>query len=399
MSGTTIFTAPIIASGGVSISDSEAPVLHVQFIDINIGGAAGTVKPNIWADTTVTGAPDDYVWGNLSTLTYAGTGGTGQHVSLYGQSVRRTANHQSTTVTAALATPAPTIQVADITHFTSKASGPISANNQMVCQVGPNGSTYYLISAVASGAASGSAQPGSLTFSAPVNTWDAEAGAIVYAQDNPQLWAACLESRDMSGVSADQSGASQIVVEMDLLADGPDTHGRRQVMSIVLGRQNPTAGPAQFGGVMDVYYVGGSGAEGDSVATILNPFCPIREAAIELRNITGVSGGGIPTAIALQSGHVITLDQDQGRWIRWNPATSAIELQALGQPRLSVLDNGLTQLTPFTVQTLPQGPAGSLAFVSNARKPNEQPGAGTGVLAFFDGHNWISVLSGTVVEA
>jgi hypothetical protein len=57
-------------------------------------------------------------------------------------------------------------------------------------------------------------------------------------------------------------------------------------------------------------------------------------------------------------------------------------------------------LPSYTVAALPASPAaGAKAFVSNGRKPTEAAGAGTGVEVFFDGSHWISVCSGASVAA
>jgi hypothetical protein len=61
---------------------------------------------------------------------------------------------------------------------------------------------------------------------------------------------------------------------------------------------------------------------------------------------------------------------------------------------------GAPVLPTYTVAALPAATtAGSLAFVSNGRKPSEAAGAGSGVEVFCDGTHWISVCSGTQVAA
>src|SRR6202041_2432050 len=54
------------------------------------GGTTGDVVSNARIYTTVTGAPDAFLWSGLSVLDYQGTGGTGQHVAHYMQGIRRT---------------------------------------------------------------------------------------------------------------------------------------------------------------------------------------------------------------------------------------------------------------------------------------------------------------------
>lgn len=45
------------------------------------------------------------------------------------------------------------------------------------------------------------------------------------------------------------------------------------------------------------------------------------------------------------------------------------------------------------------GQSGRVVFVTNGRKAGEGAGAGSGVLAFDDGSNWIAVDTGTIVAA
>jgi hypothetical protein len=57
-------------------------------------------------------------------------------------------------------------------------------------------------------------------------------------------------------------------------------------------------------------------------------------------------------------------------------------------------------LPSYTVSGLPAATiAGAKAFTSNGRKPNEGAGSGTGVEVFCDGAQWISVCSGSPVQA
>lgn len=53
----------------------------------------------------------------------------------------------------------------------------------------------------------------------------------------------------------------------------------------------------------------------------------------------------------------------------------------------------------YTVANLPAGSAGNLAFATDGRKNGEGVGAGTGVMVFHDGTNWIASDSGQTVAA
>lgn len=61
---------------------------------------------------------------------------------------------------------------------------------------------------------------------------------------------------------------------------------------------------------------------------------------------------------------------------------------------------GSVLLPSYAVASLPTASAGALAYAGNGRKPGEGAGAGTGVLVWgTSGHQWMSILSGTTVQA
>ena len=57
----------------------------------------------------------------------------------------------------------------------------------------------------------------------------------------PNLWAACLEYRDTTGLPSSMA-ASSITVEMDWFGNGPDDGDQRQIQSLVIAQHN-TSGP------------------------------------------------------------------------------------------------------------------------------------------------------------
>lgn len=66
----------------------------------------------------------------------------------------------------------------------------------------------------------------------------------------------------------------------------------------------------------------------------------------------------------------------------------------------ATLGGGVLQLSQYSVTSLPASPPGTLAYASNARKPGEPPGAGTGVVVWSgSGNQWLSIMSGTPVQA
>ena len=72
------------------------------------------------------------------------------------------------------------------------------------------------------------------------------------------------------------------------------------------------------------------------------------------------------------------------------------EITAMGGLAIS---GGALALPNYTVATLPSSPNGSIAYASNGRKPWEAAGAGTGVLVWVSTNRWLSILSGTQVQA
>lgn len=71
------------------------------------------------------------------------------------------------------------------------------------------------------------------------------------------------------------------------------------------------------------------------------------------------------------------------------------QIASVGRIRVTVAN-----YNPYLVANLPpRSVPGDVAYASDGRKNGEGAGAGTGVLAFFDGTNWIACDSGqTVVD-
>lgn len=61
---------------------------------------------------------------------------------------------------------------------------------------------------------------------------------------------------------------------------------------------------------------------------------------------------------------------------------------------------GAVVMPQYTVAALPSASAGAVAYATNGRKPGEAPGAGSGLLVWGTaGNQWISILTGTPVQA
>lgn len=68
-----------------------------QMIVNTAGGTRGAVYSNALFGSSITGAPNNYIWSVLAIADYSGTGGNGQHVASYNQAIRRTQHSGGTT--------------------------------------------------------------------------------------------------------------------------------------------------------------------------------------------------------------------------------------------------------------------------------------------------------------
>jgi len=167
--GNTAYGSEISKS---SSQPTDFAVAHSSYIVSHNGGNSGTVLSNSRADTIIYNSPNDYVWGGIDRLIWAGiqtpsATTAAQHVARYIQTIRETLGTDS-------------------------------------------------------------------------------AG---HALPQPQLWAACLEMRDVTGQSSSKTGAC-LTVEMDLVANGPDDGNCRQIQSLVVAQANTSGAPVEVGTII-----------------------------------------------------------------------------------------------------------------------------------------------------
>lgn len=408
---------PEVSQGTSQASDFS--VLHTSYI-VNHNGGSGSVITNTRNDTIIYNSPNNYVWGGLDRLVWAGVqtpaaGAPAQHVARYTQTIRATI----ATDTAGVALP------------------------------------------------------------------------------QPELWATCLEYRDVTGRPSSWANAS-ITAEMDWFGNGADDAGNRQIQSLVVGQHNTSGAPVEVSSVIGVYLAAGSSGR---VNKVFNVGIPFATAILDTTYSQQLSGA---SAIRLAAGHAIAFEpsgsnrllfDSTSNTLRWNqgtlsyvvgkgitvgwqsvisgsfavpayiagniiflvgsgsytvslpsansvPSGVGFTFSATGPVTVSVtpaggdvIDNGpviLRQsdryhivsdnsntwrevfransvsprfsgppvLPSYTVANLPNGPGtGAKAFATNGRKPNESSGAGTGVEVFYDGARWITGCSGTATLA
>jgi hypothetical protein len=87
LSSSNIYLTPF-ANSDPFVADT-AQVLS-QYNTSASGGTPGEVVFSGRFNLSISGAPDAYLWALLGSVDFNGTGGTGQHVGVYGQGVRRT---------------------------------------------------------------------------------------------------------------------------------------------------------------------------------------------------------------------------------------------------------------------------------------------------------------------
>ena len=270
---------------------------HAQIADFWLptwSGGTGTVF-NQQVATQIAGAPNANIWSLIGSISYNGTGGTGQHVAVTGQSVRRSVSAQpTTTVTATLGVPSPTVSVADVAAFQK------GGVNQDRIKIGSNWYTQIAVT--------GLSGPGTLTVSTNVTVADGTAGNTVIGQNNPGFWGGLSQVIDTTGASSDLSGPL-IGHEFNLFANGLDVAQKRHGLILVLG-QNNTSGAA-------VEAVRGIGIAGPAAANgwfqdVIQIGAAFSHSALNLSLPGAVQLPGA-NAIWLGTGHSIAFDPNGKR--------------------------------------------------------------------------------------
>jgi hypothetical protein len=326
-------------TGKFSVVPSEpyTPIPSGQQLDSFVFNAAGTATapagngtPTTYTAATgynsIRGAQNNYMWGGLFVADFSGTGGTGQHVGVYAQALRRTYASQTTAVSATLGSPGTTVPVASVLPFQTNSGMPVSSSNPLPIQI--NGK-YYLCVGV-----SGTSGPGAITTAGAVSTRDATSGNVVIGLNNPGIWAGTFESTDLTGQSSSKTG-DQLSAEFDLKANGDDDanppYGRRQILSIVSAIANP-AGPANVVGIGAGFYA----TENSSFKQAIHVAAPYSVSAFDTRQGTQMGGN----TIWLADGQTIALDTAGTRTLSYDAASGKLFVKVRGTPVFSIDASG-----------------------------------------------------------
>ncbi len=133
----------------------------------------------------------------------------------------------------------------------------------------------------------------------------------------PQLWTACLEYRDQTGLPSSASNSS-LTVEMDWFGNGLDDANSRTIQSLVIG-QNNTSGPAvEVGSIIGVFLSGGSSGSAKTVFQINVPFS---NAVLDTTNAKQI---GTAPAIKMAAGHAIAFEATNSNKLAYDSTTSTL---------------------------------------------------------------------------
>jgi hypothetical protein len=407
-------------SQGASQSTDFA-VNQSSYIVNHNGGQNGAVIANVRADTIIYGSPGNFVWGGLDRLLWVGTqtptaATPAQHVSRYIQTVRQAATMGSNG--SFLPQPqlwAACLEYRDTTGEPSSATnaaltvemdwfgnGLDDANNRIIQSLvigqnnmsGPAVEVGTIIGVYLSGGSAGSAKT---VFGVGVPFSKAVLDTT-YAQQ--------INNAPVIKMSAGQAIAFESTNSNRLLYDSTTNTLRwnQGTLSYPVGKgisvgwvnvfSTSTTLPNYTSGNITLL-VGCTGtysitlplantvAAGTGFTFSVTGTAPVN---ILPSGTNGIDSGPI-TLHANDRYHIISDGSSFWHEVFWTNTVS---------PRFL----GPMVLASYTVANLPSGVvAGAKAFASNARKPGEPAGGGSGVEVFFDGVHWISSCSGAVVSA
>ncbi len=145
----------------------------------------------------------------------------------------------------------------------------------------------------------------------------ATAGANGQYLPQPQLWAACLEYRDTTGLPS-SSANNSLTIEMDWFGNGLDDANTRTIQSLVVGQHN-TSGPAvEVSSVIGVWLAAGSTGSVKSVFSINIPFSHAVLDTTPARSINNAP------AIMLAAGQAIAFDSTNNNRLAYNSTTGVL---------------------------------------------------------------------------
>jgi hypothetical protein len=133
----------------------------------------------------------------------------------------------------------------------------------------------------------------------------------------PNLWAACLEYRDITGQPSSMA-ASSLTVEMDWFGNGPDDGNQRQIQSLVIGQHNTSGAPVEINTIIGVYLAAGCTGHAYRVLTVNIPFSTSILDTTNAQQLTGAA------AIRMAAGHAIAFEPTNSCRLAYDITTNTL---------------------------------------------------------------------------
>ena len=133
----------------------------------------------------------------------------------------------------------------------------------------------------------------------------------------PNLWAACLEYRDITGQPSSMA-ASSITVEMDWFGNGPDDGNQRQIQSLVVGQHNTSGAPVEISTIIGVYLAAGCTGHAYRVFNVNIPFST---SVLDTTNAQQMAGAA---AIRMAAGHAIAFEPTNSCRLAYDSTTNTL---------------------------------------------------------------------------
>ena len=423
------FALPSIAVGnsplGTTVSQAgsqstDFAVSHSSYIVNHNGGTSGNVGSNSRTDTIIYNSPNNYIWGGLDRLVWAGiqtpTASTpAQHVGRYVQALRQSIGLAAN----GTALPQPAIWAACLEYRDTTGEPSSWTNAALTVEMdwygnGPDDASNRQVQSLVIGQHNTSGTPVVVSTVIGVYLAAGSTGNVntVFLVGIP-FATSVLDTTNavqMTGAAAIRLAAGQVVafeptVSYRLGFDSATNTLRwyQNAASYVVGKgisvgwdsvcTGNTSLPASSSG--NIIFLTGS-----SAYTVTLPAASTVAAGTGFTfSVTGTANVSISPkgTDGIDQGPVTLRPNDRYHIVSDGSGTWREEFHSnMVSPKFT----GPPVLPSYTVSNLPAAPgAGAKAFTLNGRKPGEAAGAGTGVEVFFDGSHWISVCSGSTVTS
>lgn len=407
------------SQAGSSVGDFA--VSQSSYIVNHTGGTSGAVAANSRTDTIIYGSPNNYIWGGLDRLIWAGTqtpvaATPAQHVGRYVQTIRQAA----TTGSNGQVLPQPDIwtgclEYRDATGNASSVTGAASLTVEMdwfgnglddankrtiqslvIGQANTSGAPVELASIIGVYLDSASKGSAKTVFAIGVPFSNAVLDTTNARQINS---APVIKMAAGHAISFDAGNQNRLYYDSTSgavrLAQGPVSFpvGRGITVGIENVFSSSASIPSYIAG--NIIFLIGTGTYTMTLpqaATVIPgtgfTFSNIGSASVTIATMPGDAVDNAPLVLRPNDRYHVISDGS----IFWR---EVFRTNAVGPTFAAPM-----VLASYTVANLPAGlAAGAKAYATNGRKPGEAAGAGTGVEVFFDGTRWISTCSGTAVAA